>query len=478
MTPLAILFYALPLVAGALLVHLLWPDRRPSSIVFKLFLGAGLGLGLHSLLYFVHLLIFADGGGFLVGELAAVVVLGTLVLWRRRTIGPAQKLSGFVLPTPAQWVLATVAALVLIVSLLSTASFLLRRRQGSWDAWMMYNRTARFVHLDQAHWLESFSAEMDPIFHADYPLLLAMNIAAGWDVLGRESPAIPMIQSALFAFGCIGLATSALATIRTPGQAALGLIVLWGIPTFVIEGARQMADVPMAFFILAAGALLFLYVLHRDWGLLTLAGISTGLAAWTKNEGTVLIFAVSAAVLVVSDRRYLARALLTYAAGLALPLAIVLYFKFLLAPPGDLLSVGVGGWISQAGDVSRHALILQTVWRQFLEFGSWGIQGLSIGILPILLIYFLLFRAPLRPGQRPAYAAVSVLLLVQIIGYYAAYLISPYPLAWHLSYSSTRIVLQVFPLILFLVLGASINAEEIFAPGPLRNHGAKHAASH
>ena len=46
---------------------------------------------------------------------------------------------------------------------------------------------------------------MDPIFHADYPLLLAMNTASGWDTLGNETPHVPMTQSALFAIACAGL---------------------------------------------------------------------------------------------------------------------------------------------------------------------------------------------------------------------------------------------------------------------------------
>jgi hypothetical protein len=53
---------------------------------------------------------------------------------------------------------------------------------------------------------------------------------------------------------------------------------------------------------------------------------------------------------------------------------------------------------------------------------------------------------------------------IQLLGYYAAYLVSPYELAWHLSYSSTRIVLQLFPLLLFLILCASREAEMVLAP--------------
>jgi hypothetical protein len=88
--------------------------------------------------------------------------------------------------TRIQGILVGLGCVVLLVSLSSTVSYLLRRKQGDWDAWMMFNRAARFIYRDQANWLESFSPRMDPIFHADYPLLLAMNITAGWDTLGYE----------------------------------------------------------------------------------------------------------------------------------------------------------------------------------------------------------------------------------------------------------------------------------------------------
>jgi len=57
-----------------------------------------------------------------------------------------------------------------------------------------------------------------------------------------------------------------------------------------------------------------------------------------------------------------------------------------------------------------------------------------------------------------------VMLCLQLLGYYAAYLVSPYELEWHLSYSSTRIVLQLFPLLLFLTLCAVQVAEKVLSP--------------
>ncbi|HEY5984257.1 MAG TPA: glycosyltransferase family 39 protein [Anaerolineales bacterium] len=461
------LIFVPAIISGTLLAHILWPDRSFWSVLFKVFLGIGLGLGLRSLLYFLYLLAFPGSNAFIYVEGTALLALLAIAATRElRRPRPDWNHALPSKPTRIQGIVLAIGSLVCILSLLATANYLLRRRQGDWDAWMMYNRAARFIYFDQAHWLGSFSPEMSPIFHADYPLLLASDIVAGWELLGRDSAAVPMVQSALFAIACAGLLGSSLGAVKSLGQAALGITLLWGVPVFVNEGARQMADVPLAFFILATGVLFFLYATNRQRGLLVLAGIAVGLGAWTKNEGTVLVVGAVASVLLAFVRRDSWTALLTFAAGLAVPLAVVIYFKLFLAPSGDILLGASGGLAAKLADVSRHTLIIQYLWNEFTAFGSWGIWGISIGILPILAVYYLVFRSSIAQNVRAAYLAGLAMLGIQVVGYYAAYLVSPYDLAWHLSYSSTRIVAQVFPLILFLTLAASREAEQVLTRVP------------
>jgi hypothetical protein len=461
-----ILVFLLPVLTGGMLVHLIWPDRDGRALLLKMFLGSGIGLGLWSLLYFLYLLFFAGGHWFVVVQLAIFIVLLALTIWNERKRGAWEVPKHWKLLhlTWTQGILLGFSGLVFVVSLSSTASYLLRRKQGDWDAWMMFNRAARFVYRNQANWLDSFSRQMDPIFHADYPLLLAMNSASGWDTLGGETPHVPMVLSALFAVGCVGLMAGALASIKSVGQAALGLIVLWGMPVVVNEGSREMADLPLAFFILATGVLIYLFVLHRRPGLLALAGLTAGLAAWTKNEGSLFVLVTGLALEVAFFRQKPLRILSWYAAGLALPLAVVLYFKLFLAPPSDVLSSGPARSIAQAMNLSRHVQILQSFWGQIRIFGSWKIAWLPFGILPILLIYYLLFRSEVLKEHRAAYIAGITMLVAQALGYYVIYLITPYDLAWHLNYSAQRVVLQIFPLMLFMVFCASRNPETIFDP--------------
>ena len=472
-----ILLFLLPVVCGGLLAHVLWPDPRQVNLMFKAFLGIGIGLGAWSLSFFVYLLAFAGENWFIILEGAALVVLVVIALIQNKRLDPRPPSSRTALHlTPPQILLAAVGGLVLVISLLSTANYLLRRRQGDWDAWMMYNRAARFVYLDQAHWRESFSPAMDPLFHADYPLLLAMNITSAWDSLGVDTPRVPMLQSALFAVGCLGLIASASASVRTTGQAALGIVLLWGVPVFVNEGAREMADVPLAFFVAATGILLYMFVREQKPGLAALSGITAGLAAWTKNEGGVVVLGASVVLLMVCIPRRRWQPLLWYGAGLIVPLAIVLYFKLFMAPPGDILSRGLGDSLQQALTPSRHMLILQYFWQEIVGFGNWGIAPLSIGILPLLLIYYLVFRARIAADQRPALLAACTIVVVQTLGYYVAYLITPYDLAWHLSFSTTRIVVQIFPLAVFLILAATRSVESVLGPNAEPIHGVKHAS--
>ena len=461
-----ILVFLLPILIGGLVVHLLWPERDFKILIFKAFLGIGIGLGLSSLLYFLYLFLFAGQHWFIFVQLAIFLILLIVTIWkeRKQTWPPLPRWN----LTRTQTILSAIALIVFLISLASTASYLLRRKQGDWDAWMMYNRAARFVYRDQTHWLESFSRQMDPIFHADYPLLLAMNTASGWDALGTETPRVPMIQSALFAIGCLGLAVSALASIKSTGQAALGLILLWGTPALVDEGARELADVPLAFYILATGVLIYFFVMYKKPALIMLAGLTAGLAAWTKNEGSLFVIAAGIALVVAFFKERPWRVLLSYALGLIFPFAIVLYFKLFLAPPSDVLSNGAGRSLQQIFDGSRHLEVLKFFWDQFFHFGSWTGVSLAMGIIPVVLIYFLLFRVLINKEHRPAFLAGITIVVIQAAGDYGVYLISPYDLTWHLTFSAQRIVLQIFPLIAFLILCACRSPESVFNKEPAK----------
>ncbi len=105
-----------------------------------------------------------------------------------------------------------------------------------------------------------------------------------------------------------------------------------------MSASGLLADVPILFFMLSSLVLMYLALTRGQGSPMVLSGLMAGLAGWTKNEGLLFILA---AVLGLSLTRYkdMRRSLFLFAAGLALPLAVILYFKG-IAPPGDLLGAG------------------------------------------------------------------------------------------------------------------------------------------
>lgn len=221
---------------------------------------------------------------------------------------------------------------------------------------------------------------------------------------------------------------------------------------------RQYADIPLAFFYLAGNALLYLEdsSTRKQPGFTILAGFSLGAALWTKNEGWILL-GIALAVRLLLDL-FSRKSLLQIArwfgwlfTGLLPFLIAVLYFKFALAPPNDLLSeLSIGALKSKLVDLSRYLTIFKALRNQFFGYG-----GLVIPLLPMLLVYpiFAGFRIP--RSERWAVLGLVLRVSALAIAYFLVYLFTPKPLSWHLSTSLVRLVTQILPsalLLYFLVV--------------------------
>ena len=439
MTALSFAAYLPALLLGGVLVHLLWPGGDRIRLLLKAALGVGLGLGLASLLYFLRLCLIPAQGGF-APFLGALLALGLFT---------ASRVAGALAIAPnapvrsgrLQATLMVVAAITTALALISFVYFERISPHGRYDAWAIYNLRARFIYRAGGDWPLTFSPDSYWNVHADYPLLLPLNIVWVWNALGGETVRAAMVQAGIFLFGTAGLLFAATAHARTTGQASLAALLLLGAPIFLDRGASQTADVPLAFFILATCVLMYFYDTHRQPGLLVLAGFAAGLAAWTKNDGLPLLAAVIPACGLAFGRKDAARTTGWLAAGLALPAAVLIYFKVFLAPPSEFLA-GMAGKIL---DPSRYFLILR-----FMLHGAWSLGGWPFPILLILVVHRFVFRRSDAAGDRRGILAILILLGLQVAGYCSAFLFSPYDLEWHLGYSIERLWIQLYPALLFL----------------------------
>jgi len=246
-----------PVLIGFIFVFLLWPCRLSSatSIIFRIFLGIGLGVGLISLFYF--------GWCFIRGfhsEIFALVELGllfcliiTMIFLRGKSqavlsVNEDRTFSGSNLQRGLAIIFWAAAALAAANEIL----LILRTPHGGWDAWVIWNHHA----MAMLKCRDCFREILPILNHADYPLLLPGFIARCWSYAGNEFSIVPALVGTLFGLATIGLLISCLLILKNRTSSFLAGISLAGSWLFLRLSLYQYADIPLGFFLLASLALI------------------------------------------------------------------------------------------------------------------------------------------------------------------------------------------------------------------------------
>ncbi len=460
-----LVFLGLPLLAGWLLGRLLLSEAVRGNRLMALALAPGLGLGLSSLLFFAWMVVFGpQQAGFWVVE---VLVCGVLAAAARRKglfrqpvyhKGWRELLSN----ARSAWqqsgwfekLLAASLAVALAAFWGNFAITTLTTPNGSFDAYAIWNLRARFFHRLGPDWMTAFSPDISWEFHADYPLLLSLNVTSYWEFVRRETIIFPALQAACFAAGTLALLGVAIGVLRGARRAVTGELMLLAVPFFLDISVWQLADQPLAYYILASLLLIFFYykTSRSTPGLMALAGAMAAFSAWTKNEG-LLFFLCCCLVLgglsIFPALRPGKNGLMAFASGAVLPLAAVLFFKLRLAPPNDMLSYfdALHGFVS----LDRWQLIASLIVKEIIAYGRAYYPVLLLPVLFLMISGFRRFTAVEKQGYL---VAVSIWFLLYA-GYFAIYLITPHPLKWQVPHSFDRLITHTFPFIVWLAVTCS-----------------------
>jgi hypothetical protein len=167
------------------------------------------------------------------------------------------------------------------------------------------------------------------------------------------------------------------------------------------------------------------------------------MAGWSKNEGLLfglVVLGIQAVQAVrVRGWRSAAAECRSFLVGAAPVLGCLLWFKIRFAPANDLLSGQGLVTASRFAEAERYAAVAGGFGRALLEVGAQG-------VLPLLLMFYLLV-AGLAPGEAARRAArVPVLVLgLMIVGYAVTLLAAPAPLLDTNVRSINRLLLQLLP---------------------------------
>ncbi len=436
----------LSLTVGFLIVRLLLQNtiggnqlQVPTGMLGG-FLTPGLGLGISACVYFLHLVLF-DRDILVWIDLALIVLLLIPALsgWRNRQQRSVTE------PAPLPFIrVAFFTALSL--SALWFVLYSIWNPHGDWDAWAIWNMRARFLERGGDGWQTAFDQNL-AWSHPDYPLLVPASVARLWSYASAETTLAPIIVAGAFLFGTAGILYSSLRGMVSKSQAMLAVAVLLGSPHFVKAGAAQQADIPVAFFFLASAATLQLHDRAKPphARLMVLVGILSGLAAWTKNEGLLLTPALLFSRLLTVPRtagwNTFARESVAFVCGALPVLAVVFYFKAFIAPPSELLLAGkTAGALHKITDLSRYAVVVTSYAKEITFLGM---------SLP-LLAYGLFAGKQQKQNEHRNITSLVLTFVCVALGHVAVYLITPYDIQWHINTSLNRLLLQLWPVVVFI----------------------------
>ena len=437
MTSAALFFFsisiAIAFLIGYLVADRLCPADYPRWLVWALAPPTGLGICSLIVFFFRRPMFTIEG--------ALLTVLA--FRWLR---SHGASLKGWYPKSPPRVpLLGVIFAVALFWSIGSSVGHVVRYPHGLTDAWAIWNSHARYMASGVPTWRE----DLQYTFHPDYPLLLPGVIVHSWRYIGNTVADVPGFIGIVFEVAGIVVLACTLVRLRKPTVALLMGFVLIESPFYVNNAVWEYADVPLSVFILCTVALICLYEeeTSKPLGLMALAGFMAGCAAWTKNEG--LAFALIAFTVLLAPVFWrpsaTQRRIAGFAAGLALPLAAVVYFK-MTAPANDILSLrNSEELVAKILNVDRHNMILEHFRATFWNFGEWTFNPL----IPILA--FIAFSGLDRTTLRSfSWRAGVVIVAMMLVAYYAIYVITPMDLNWHLESSMDRLLLHLWPLCLLL----------------------------
>jgi hypothetical protein len=446
----------IPVAGGSLLIFVGWPRERASTadLLLMVALGVGLGLGLSSVGFFIGLVGFGSSPVYFVIEAVGLAVLLALLFRRLRggDFGFGRQSSGHPVEASFAFRLLLPGFVASLITALCTFGYRAATyTHGGWDAATIWNLRARFLFRGAGHWRDAFSDLLGTWTHADYPLLVPGAAARAWSFIGSEPQLVPMLLGLLFVLATVFLLVGALASARSPGQGLLAGIVLLCCNTLIYQGTYQYADVPLGFFVLATFVALALAdtVERRSGGFVALAGLTAGLAAWTKNEGLLFVLALFFShLLVIAHLRGWRQALRRQGAmllGLAPMLIVVAGFKWGIAPPNDLVaSLRPADIVDRLTDPGRLWYVVQSFGGRFLTLSGWLVPA----PLALVLYLFVVGRGP-SGVERESLGTMAITLGVLLAGYLFVYVVTPYDLTWHVETSMHRLLLHLWPGLLF-----------------------------
>ncbi len=454
---------------GFLILEFMFKDEIKFTILLKVFLGSGLGLGLSSYLTFFSFLIF-DRLEAKIIIIAHIIILFALAILRTggakgvfsnrpqpkrgrvevpqrqresRTAGdPSLILRKYAIPIVVSTLLIFIAVLVI-----QQGRFY---PYGGWDAWQVWNFKAKFLLLSGDNWKDLFSPQLwrsSP----HYPLLLPLINVWAWLFTKSYNDATPLLTSLTFTFLTAGILSSTLWERSKNIFALLPGFLILTLPFYVLLATTQYCDIVLSFYLIATITTLNQAQTKQKSTLAFLSGVFAGFLGFTKPEGLIAAFIICLLVFSLTiwhrlknKENYSLSLAGFFILGLAITSFPTFAFHFLYSPGNQTFINGLTSTLKPA--TWERLQIIFAFLSQELINKKWN--GLWILLLLGLLV-----------GGKKSWTKGNILTAMFLLIYFGIILVyyqinTYFEIKWWLSVSLNRILFSLLPVALLWVFGS------------------------
>lgn len=297
---------------------------------------------------------------------------------------------------------------------------------GSWDGWAIWNLHAKFSIYPE--WEQQFVNQLN-WSHPDYPLMIPMIITYLSKSMLSFSPELTSIFHYSIYFLMLAVITLSKNLDTIP---KLVLLLLFSFDrNFVATSASQYADTLLSLIMLFGVITYFKLNKLKNNNFLFVYGLFISSSIWVKNEGMVF-FMVYSAILILYFRTKMSF-VLKYLIGTIPVLLTYVHFKTNYAPVNEL-------FLFENFNFNSIGLIFTNFFiNSFLVFPA---------IFVFIVYTFIKSSKKNLKAKFPMY----LLLLTVLLVYLSSYLITPYDVEWHMNNSLSRLIYQIYPAFLVLIL--------------------------
>ena len=341
--------------------------RLKFAAAINVALAYGLGCFWVAMQIFIYLFIFHASFNFIWFSLVLLFeqIIFLLILWRRKIIVKPDlgKIWGLFKNINLK---EGIVIFLIILQLVFALSNALARPTLTYDslaAWsfkakvLFYEKKVNFVKGD---WLYLGGGG-----HINYPWLVPLTQFWFAEVIGDFNDLASNLIYWTFYLASLLLLYGLLRKYCERLWALAGTWMLGSAPLFFYHSSNGYADLPLAFFLLAAMGAFYIWLRGQDWRALVLAGALIGIAYFVKNEAIIFLIALSGVFVIQLFQKNIR---FKQAGAFLLSFIIVsapwLFFQ---------LYYGLGLQNTESSGLGFHPEVISPILRNFFATGSWNI---------------------------------------------------------------------------------------------------------